>query len=102
MAEAMSRPMLPPGVDPREDDPRGGSEVERVDDPRGGDPHELVALGSIAQLGASDGRERTVLASVRARDEATGAVFGLRYRLRFVRGDRWYVAAVNQTTPKEG
>jgi hypothetical protein len=29
-------------------------------------------------------------------------VFGLRYRLQLVQGDRWYVAAVNQTTPKEG
>jgi Conjugative transposon protein TcpC len=66
------------------------------------DPHELVAVGSIAQLGGSDGRARTVLASVRARDEASGAVFGLRYRLQLVQGDRWYVAAVNQTTPKEG
>jgi hypothetical protein len=64
--------------------------------------HELVALGSIAQLGEGDARERTVAAAVRARDVATGAVYGLRYRLRLVRGDRWYVAAVNQTTPKEG
>jgi Conjugative transposon protein TcpC len=66
------------------------------------DPYELVAVASIAQLGGGDGRERTVLALVRARDVATGAVYGLRYRLRLVRGDRWYVAAVNQTTPKEG
>jgi hypothetical protein len=66
------------------------------------DPHELVAVGSIGQVGEGDERARTVLASVRARDEATGAVFGLRYRLRLVHGDRWYVAAVNQTTPKEG
>jgi Conjugative transposon protein TcpC len=66
------------------------------------EPHELVALASIGQLGAGDARERTVLATVRARDAATGVVYGLRYRLRLVRGDRWYVAAVNQTTPKEG
>jgi len=66
------------------------------------DPHELVAVSSVGQLGASDGRERTVLATVRARDAGTGVVFGLRYRLRLVRGDRWYVAAVNQATPKEG
>jgi hypothetical protein len=65
------------------------------------DPHELVAVASIAQLGAGEGRERTVVAAVRARDAATGVVYGLRYRLRLVRGDRWYVAAVNQTTPKE-
>ena len=66
------------------------------------EPHELVAVASIAQLSAGDGRERTVLVLVRARDAATGTVYGLRYRLRLVRGDRWYVAAVNQTTPKEG
>jgi hypothetical protein len=66
------------------------------------DSHELVAVASIGQLGGSDGRERTVLALVRARDAGTGVVYGLRYRLRLVRGDRWYVAAVNQTTPKEG
>jgi Conjugative transposon protein TcpC len=66
------------------------------------EPHELVALASVGQLGAGDARERTVLATIRARDEATGVVYGLRYRLRLVRGDRWYVAAVNQTTPKEG
>jgi hypothetical protein len=66
------------------------------------EPHELVAVSSIGQLGAGDGRERTVLALVRARDAGTGVVYGLRYRLRLVRGDRWYVAAVNQATPKEG
>jgi hypothetical protein len=66
------------------------------------EPHELVALGSIAQLSGDDARERTVVAAIRARDVATGAIYGLRYRLRLVRGDRWYVAAVNQTTPKEG
>jgi hypothetical protein len=66
------------------------------------DPHELVALGSISQLGSGERGERTVVAAVRARDVATGVVYGLRYRLRLVRGDRWYVAAVNQTTPKEG
>jgi hypothetical protein len=65
-------------------------------------PHELVAVSSIGQVGAGDGRERTVLALVRARDAASGVVYGLRYRLRLVHGDRWYVAAVNQTTPKEG
>ena len=38
---------------------------------------------------------REVLATVRARDAATGAAYGLRYRLRLVREDRWLVAAVN-------
>jgi hypothetical protein len=65
-------------------------------------PHRLDGLVSIAQLGqpARDGRD--VLATVRARDEATGAVYPLRYRVRLVRRDRWYVAAVNNATRKGG
>ena len=38
-----------------------------------------------------------MLATVRARDAATGATYGLRYRLELVREDRWLVAAVNST-----
>ena len=64
-------------------------------------PLELVGLDSVSQDGAAHGRERTVLATVRARDRRTRAVYALRYRLRLVRADRWYVAAVN-TSPKEG
>ena len=64
--------------------------------------HEFLGLVSVAQTGARTGQERTVLATVRARDLATGAVYTLRYRLRLVRGDRWYVAAVNSANPKEG
>jgi hypothetical protein len=65
--------------------------------------HELVGLVSVAQVGTATGREREVLASVRARDAQSRAVYALRYRLRLVRNDdgRWYVAAVN-ATPKEG
>ena len=44
---------------------------------------------------------REVLATVRAKDAMTGATYGLRYRLRLVREDRWLVAAVN-TTEKAG
>jgi hypothetical protein len=67
-----------------------------------GEPHRLAGLISVAQLGppARDGRD--VLATVRARDEATGAVYPLRYRVRLVRRDRWYVAAVNNATRKGG
>jgi hypothetical protein len=37
-----------------------------------------------------------VLATVRAGDVETKAVYALRYRLRLVRADRWYVAAINK------
>ena len=59
---------------------------------------ELVGVDSLAQLGAGSPRARTVLIAVRARDAATGAVYALRYRVRMVRRDRWYVAAVNSPT----
>jgi hypothetical protein len=63
-------------------------------------PHELVGLGSLAQVAGGSGRTRVVVATVRARDVQTRAVFTLRYRLRLVRGDRWYVQAVN--TSRQG
>jgi hypothetical protein len=63
---------------------------------------ELVDVGELALAGPALGRERVVLAAVRARDVATGGVFLLRYRLRLVRRDRWYVAAVNNATRKGG
>jgi hypothetical protein len=58
-------------------------------------PFELVGLDSIAQLGPAGRGRLTVLATVRARDVQTRAVYPLRYRVRLVRTDRWYVAAVN-------
>lgn len=61
----------------------------------------LVGVDAVDQLGPARGRARWVVATVRARDVQTRAVFPLRYRLRLVKADRWYVAAVN-TTPKEG
>jgi hypothetical protein len=64
-------------------------------------PYELVALNAVAQLGAETGPKRTVLATVRARDRRSRAIYALRYRLELLRRDRWYVAAVN-TTSKEG
>ena len=68
-----------------------------------GQPHELVGVASLALARPAAARASgRCVATVRARDVATGAVYGLRYRLRLVREDRWYVAAVNQTTPKEG
>jgi hypothetical protein len=64
--------------------------------------HELVDVVSLALAAPARGRVREVVATVRARDAATGATYGLRYRLRLVREDRWLVAAVNTTTRKGG
>ena len=66
-----------------------------------GSEHELVDVTSLALLTPPQGRERDVLATVRVKDGSTGATYGLRYRLRLVREDRWLVAAVN-TTKKAG
>jgi hypothetical protein len=60
-----------------------------------GRKHELVDVTSLALLTPPKGRVRDVLATVRVRDAVTGATYGLRYRLRLVREDRWLVAAVN-------
>ena len=56
----------------------------------------LVAVDEVGEPPGTvqTGGHRTVLASVRVRDEATGAVYPLRYRLRVTQRDRWYVAAV--------
>ena len=61
-----------------------------------GRKHGLVDATSLALLAVPKGRVRDVLATVRARDAVTGATYGLRYRLRLVREDRWYVAAINE------
>jgi hypothetical protein len=61
-----------------------------------GSEHELVDVVSVALVAPPQGRTREVMATVRARDAATGATYGLRYRLRLVREDRWLVAAVNK------
>lgn len=42
----------------------------------------------------SGGTGRTVIASVHARDEASGVTYRLGYRLELVRRQRWYVSAV--------
>jgi len=66
-----------------------------------GQRHELVDVTSLALVAPPKGRVRDVLATVRAKDAATGATYGLRYRLELVREDRWLVSAVN-TTKKAG
>jgi hypothetical protein len=56
---------------------------------------ELLDVGSLITLGATTGRSRLVLATVHVRDRASRATYTLRYRVRLVRRDRWYVAAIN-------
>jgi len=56
---------------------------------------ELVELGSITSVGAPEGHERLVLVRALARDTFSRAVHALRYRVRLVRRDRWYVADIN-------
>ena len=58
---------------------------------------ELAGVVSLELAAPAQGPERVVLVSVRARDRVSGGVFSLRYRLRLVREDRWYVAAINPT-----
>ena len=57
---------------------------------------EFAGVASLELAAPAAGRRRTVLATVRARDQASGGVFSLRYRLLLVREDRWYVAAINE------
>jgi hypothetical protein len=57
-------------------------------------------VDSVEQIGSGAGPTRSVVALLRARDVRSRAVYPLRYRVRLVRRDRWYVAAVN-TTQKE-
>jgi hypothetical protein len=59
-----------------------------------GSGFELVAVASVKQVGSGEGARRTVIATARVRDTATGAVVPLAYRLRLVREDRWYVERV--------
>lgn len=54
----------------------------------------FLALSGVSQLGSGEGPRRTVLASVRASDPASGAVYPLAYRLEVVKRGRWYVAAL--------
>jgi hypothetical protein len=61
---------------------------------------ELRELGSIAATGPERGRERLVLVRAHVRDRVSRAIYALRYRVRLVRRDRWYVAELNG--PQEG
>jgi hypothetical protein len=55
---------------------------------------EVLSVDGVDAVGRAGGSRRWVLASVRVRDGATGAVYALAYRVEVVRRDRWYVAAV--------
>jgi hypothetical protein len=59
---------------------------------------ELLDLGSVTALGDTDGPTRLVLATVNVRDRVSRATYALRYSVRLVRRDRWYVAAINEST----
>jgi hypothetical protein len=57
---------------------------------------ELLSLSSVLSSGAANGGRRSVLVMVRTRDQASRAVYMLRYRIGLVRRDRWYVATLNE------
>jgi hypothetical protein len=67
-----------------------------------GQPEQLVGSVSVTQTAPAEGRWRDVLATVSARDSASGAVFSLAYRMRLVHADRWLVSSVNDATPRGG
>jgi hypothetical protein len=56
---------------------------------------ELLELGSITSVGEPSGDERVLLVGVQARDTVSRSLHALRYRVRLVRRDRWYVADIN-------
>ncbi|MBS1887556.1 MAG: conjugal transfer protein [Actinobacteria bacterium] len=54
-----------------------------------------AGVPTVDQLGAGEGRERSLLVAARVEDPAAGAAYPLAYRLEVVeRGGRWYVASV--------
>jgi hypothetical protein len=57
--------------------------------------YELAGMSSLVAVGPVTGDTRTVLVTVRAKDAESRVEYPLRYRVRLVRRDRWYVAAIN-------
>jgi hypothetical protein len=55
---------------------------------------KLVQVNSVGLLAPAKGRERQVYATVTAKED--DASYSLGYRLVLVKGDRWYVAKVNE------
>ncbi len=62
---------------------------------------ELLNVAAPVTIGPTSGRKRLVLATVRVRDRESRATYALRYRVRLVRRDRWYVAAINDSSRSE-
>jgi len=56
---------------------------------------ELIDLTSVGAIRPRSGGSLVVLVAVAARDTQTRASYALRYRVRLVRRDRWYVADLN-------
>jgi hypothetical protein len=56
---------------------------------------DLLSLPSVSTVGAQADRRREVLVTAYARDRVSRALYVLRYRVRLVRRDRWYVAELN-------
>jgi hypothetical protein len=57
--------------------------------------YELAGMSSLVAVGPVTGGERTVLVTVRAKESESRVEYPLRYRVRLVMRDRWYVAAIN-------
>jgi hypothetical protein len=56
---------------------------------------ELIDLTSVSAAGPATRVGRVVLVAVQARDMRSRVVYALRYRVRLVKRDRWYVAELN-------
>jgi hypothetical protein len=54
----------------------------------------FLAVSAIDQADSGEGARRTVIARIRVKDAASGAVYPLAYRLELVKRTRWYVAKV--------
>jgi hypothetical protein len=61
---------------------------------------ELIELTSVSVTGPATRAGRVVLATVETRDPVSRATYALRYRVRLVRRDRWYVADLNDSQKK--
>jgi Conjugative transposon protein TcpC len=57
--------------------------------------YAFAGMSSLVAVGPVTGPTRTVLVAVRARDADSRIEYPLRFRVRLVMRDRWYVAAIN-------
>jgi hypothetical protein len=63
-------------------------------------PLQLAGVDSVSVIPGGSG-VRWLSVSLRARDRDSEVIYGLRYRVRVVQGDRWYVASLD-SSPKGG